>query len=222
MMSIVLTFIRNFILFFLLFLSSKNFHFEAVKSLSQAPLDFFRATSSGNIISCFSGDFNQIDEYFIPALVNVIMFGLIIVGYLVAIMIMIPINLALVFIFFIGSILLGFQCISLIVKLTQIYLSSCGSIVSVFQECLDGIIYVRTLNLQQYFSHKLAKKINRNTQEYLNYIYSLRYFICLIGVGSALILGLNCFLIMIFLDKNSVNLASLSLTFNISIMTFLP
>ncbi|OMJ70222.1 hypothetical protein SteCoe_31852 [Stentor coeruleus] len=220
-LAIVLTLIRNLILFAVLFSSSNRLHYNTIKSISEASIEFFQVNSSGSILNVLSSDFNQIDEYMIPFFANVVVLGLIVLGYIIAIVIMVPANLIFIVIIFITAILLGNSLIGLIVKANRKYLSSNSPLVTLTEEYIAGIISLRCYNLQSYFISLLEENLNDSSAKYLNLTYLLHFYVCCIGIFGGISLGLNCFFIIIFLSRNNADFASLSLTFSLSITSFL-
>lgn len=220
-LAIVLTLFRNLILFAVLFSSSNRLHHNTIKSISEASIEFFQVNSSGSILNVLSSDFNQIDEYMIPFFANVVVLGLIVLGYIIAIVIMVPANLIFIVIIFVFAIILGKSLVGLIVKTNRLYLSSNGPLVTLTEEYISGIISLRCFNLQEYFTSLLEEKLNDSSAKYLNLTYMLHFYVCFIGIFGGLSLGLNCFFIIIFLSKDNADFASLSLTFSLSITSFL-
>lgn len=50
----------------------------------------------------------------------------------------------------------------------------------------------------------------------------VRFYLLFVGIGGGFVLGINAFLIVLVLGENEAGLASLSLSFSVTIMAYLP
>ena len=150
------------------------------------------------------------------------MFGFMILGYIIYMIYIVPINLAILGIFAIISVLFSFLCIKPLVSLRMLCIKSTGPITKIFQEATSGILTIRSLGLQRYFYTEFVKVNYELATNFSNYIYFCRYYMILVSVGAASCLCLNVFFILIFLGNADSALASVSLTFNVAIMSYLP
>lgn len=222
LLTIVGTIFRNIILFVVALIASKNFHNKAAHSIINASIDIFYNKTPKEFLDSFSGDIFQIDEQMTNSIANTVMFGLMILGYIVYIIYILPINLSILGIFMVLSVLFIWYCIRSILYLRQRFLDSSAPITKIFQEVMTGISTIRSLNIESYFTNILIQKNNKVVANYLNFFYFVRFFMVLISVGASISLSLNLFFILIFLDGSQVNLCSVSITFTLSIMNYLP
>ena len=209
-------------MFIIVFISSKNLHNEAVSCILNSSIKLFYSRTPKEFLDSFSLDVFQIDEFLTAGMAKCSMFGLMILGYIAYMIYIIPANLSIIGIFIILSGLFTYFSIKSLTKLKRNYLESSAPITKIFQEAITGITEIRSLRIQGFFHEKFLKKNNALGQSYLNFIYFCRFYMLVISMSAALALSLNVFFIQIFLDQTGSYLGSVSLTFNIAIMSYLP
>ena len=219
---VVGTLIRNMVLYYFIYMSSKNLHNEAIFSVLNANIDVFYSKSPKEFIDTLSGDTFQIDENFTQAITFVLMFGIMIIAYIGYIVYIIPLNLCNIGIFFIYSSLLIRYFIKPIGLLRGLYLQSSGPLINTCKEAISGISTIHSLSLSKYLYSRYKSQNQKMVSKFLNFFYCLRCYTTLISVGASLLLSLNFFFIVIFFRNSNSPLIAVSLSFNVGIMSILP
>jgi ABC-type multidrug transport system fused ATPase/permease subunit len=216
------TLLRNFFLYLIIFISSKNIHNEAVSAVLNSNLDVFYSKTPKEFIDSFSGDIFQIDENLTQAITFTIMFGMMILGYITYIIYVIPWNVINIAIFVICSTILTVKCLRTIVLLRQYYMLASGPITNICKETIVGIATVRSLELQTFLISRFKEKNLKLANRYLNFFYTLRGYTTLVSLGASFLLSINFLFVIVFLETYPPSLVAVSLSFNIGIMNILP
>lgn len=140
---LISTFSRNAAFVRCLLSSCAQLHKKAISSILFSPIKFFDSTPSGRIVNRFSRDLFYVDEICVSNFTDSIMFVLLISGYTVSMIYIVPINIAAVGVF-VGIVYLLF-CISFehIRDLRRMDLIYRSPITSNFNTTVSGLINIR-------------------------------------------------------------------------------
>ena len=216
------TLLRNFILYLIIFISSKNIHYKAVNSILNSNLDIFYSKTPKEFVDSFSSDIFQIDENLTQAITFTIMFGIMMIGYIAYIIYVIPWNIINIAIFIICSTILTIKSLRTIVLLRQHYMLASGPLTNICKESIIGIATIRSLDLQAFTISRFKGKNLKVASKFLSFFYTLRAYTTLVSLGASFLLFINFVFAIIFVKSYPPSLLAVSLSFNLGIMNILP
>lgn len=219
---IIGTLLRNWVLYLLVYISSKNLHDKAISAVLNSNLGVFYRSTPKEFIDSFSSDIFQIDENLTQAITFTIMFGIMIIGYATYIIYVIPWNAINIFVFILYSLCVLWYCVRPIVLLRQCFMLSNGPIINICKETINGISTIRSLDLKRYMMGRFRRKNEKMVKKFLNFFYFLRSYTCFISFGAAFLFSINFFLSLVLMNNSSPQLIAVGLSFNIGIMSILP
>jgi len=217
---LVTTFLRNAGFVKAINLSNLSVHNKAVSRVLFAPLVFFESNPSGRLINRFSKDVYVMDEHLQTTLSDVYMFFLILAGYLCYIIYVVPLNLVVLAVYLGFVVVLYRFCVSHIRDLNRMDLVKRSPVMDHFGSTIQGLVNIRCFNWETVFRSQMVSLINENSRVLFHRLAIVRFFVLFTGLGAALSVGLNALGLVLFAEDSGM--ASVSLSFTVSMMSFLP
>mmetsp|Transcript_22268 Transcript_22268/g.21961 ORF Transcript_22268/g.21961 Transcript_22268/m.21961 type:complete len:714 (+) Transcript_22268:220-2361(+) len=218
----VTTFFRNSFLMKCLYVSCSKLHKSAISGILFSPVRFFDSTPSGRIINRFSRDLFFVDELAVGNLTDSLMFTLIVLGSIITMIYIVPINLAALGVFLVVVYFIYHLSGSHIRDLKRMDLIYRSPVQSSFNSTVSGLVSIRCYDWQNHFRNSIAEVVKKSQFIYSNYTAAIRFYLHFIGLAGGAFLGVNAILIVLVLGQSDSQLASLSLSFSVSIVAFLP
>ena len=195
-----------------------DLHNTALKSLALSPSVFFDKNPTGRLINRFSKDIGVVDGPLQHYLYEAISSSLFIIGSIITMIIIIPINLAILPLMFLNYFLILKYVAPLILEFRKIELIARGPMLSTINSALNGLPTLRCLKLQELFKAESEKHAENHMRAYITFHIFMRFIQFYSDLGASFIIVLNVILIVGISNYVSPDLAAFSLSSSVSLL----
>ncbi|CAG9316352.1 unnamed protein product [Blepharisma stoltei] len=219
---LVTTYIRNLCMLKAFYISARQIHNNSFSRTVLAHSKFLDKNSEGKLLNVFSRDTYSMDNNLITNFTDSIMYVLIIFSYFIAIIIVLPYDAIIIFAYGIYVYYLHRLIAHKIRILKRKDLTSRNPVYGLFSETIEGIEAIRCYGMKNIFKEKLTEKASIAARISFNFITCLRFYNLACSLGISFALGMSSLMIVLILSKDDATLASMSLSFTASIMSYVP
>ena len=195
-----------------------DLHNSAFKSLVFTPSVYFDKSPTGHIINRFSKDIGVIDgplQFFLYESVSTF---LIVLGSFATIIIILPINLAMLPLVMLSWYLLLNHTGTLVVDMRKVELAVRGPLLSTLNSALNGLPSLRCMHLEEMFKATTHAQASSHLRAYITLHVFLRFIQFYSDIISILLTSLNIILIISIPGYVSPELAAFSLSSSVALI----
>ena len=178
---------------------------------------FFDANPAGRIINRFSRDTYLMDDVMTVFMMDFVQMSLIFLGYVIAMIIYIPVNLVPIILSFIVILKLKRQATPAARELKRIDLVTKSPIFNWLNAGVTGIVQVRCFGWKNYFFEELQEAVRHNMRATFHFLVQARYFLYFTDISIAVVIGVNACLIAFWIGINDPDTGTLALNFSLGI-----
>lgn len=194
-------------------------HNKALTGLVFSTSYYFDKNPAGMILNRFSKDISTLDGPLQHFIYETLSHSLTILGYLSLIAAIMPVTLLLIPLILFSWYLLLRNLSSTTIKLRKLELQSKSPILSTLSSILPGLPTIRSLSLSLHFTSLLQSQIKAHQKVYLTFHVFLRFMQLYSDLASTLLLILNIVLVISFKSLVKPELAALSLSTSVSLIS---
>ena len=193
-------------------------HNSALKSLVLTPSVYFDKNPTGRIINRFSKDIGVIDGPLQFSLYEFVSTFLIILGSFITIIIVLPVNLAMLPLVMVFWYLLVNHTGGIVIKLRKIEVTVRGPLLSTINSALNGLPSLRCMHLESMFKATTRAQASSHLGSYITLHVFMRFIQLYAELISILLSSLNIILIIAVPGYASPELAAFSLSSSVALI----
>jgi ABC-type multidrug transport system fused ATPase/permease subunit len=218
---VIFSLIRNNIITQNLMTSNVALHNKAASHLLKTSTTFFDSNPGGRILNIFGRDQMILDNVLVTFLGDFFQWGLVVLGVLIYVVAIMPINLVLYVILGVFIYYLKKFFIPLSRDLKRIELLSRSPIFSSLMNTLTGLVNIRCFEWQRKFSKEFTRTMRNNVKAYISNSMIMRAFQTYLDLSVIMVIASNSILLVLLTGWISPEAQSLSLAISANMMSFM-